>query len=348
MQDHDNNGLCHTRPATRWYNHAMYKRDRQPMSSANAVSDVVPYNLHAGLRLAGQTDASHTPRRHSAAVTCVSLLVHASARSTTLRCFNPSYIFFAIRIAAPRAGACNPPPHARTVGSGRRTAVMVWKVEFVAPSGGGSPVAVVTMATSKANQINTVFLSDMNAALDAVRRHTPAVKGVVLTAAGRVFSAGLDLVNNFNDERFTRVFIKQYEDAMRRMFTLPCVTVAALNGHVRRALARPLTSHPPSWPSVLVLARPSCAHHRDVTRASVVSRPWRVVVCWPWPAIFASLVMASTTSVSMRCVGHCIAVRCANPWWGIVPRLSRVHRTKKITPHRCATTCRFPAPPWKS
>lgn len=116
-----------------------------------------------------------------------------------------------------------------------RLHTMPWQVVYSGGADGGpdsGAVAVVTMCTSRANQINTAFLDDLDRAVGEVCGHTPPVRGMVLTSTGSVFSSGLDIVHNFNDRAFTRAFIQRYESAMRRVLTLPFPTVAALNGHV--------------------------------------------------------------------------------------------------------------------
>ena len=112
---------------------------------------------------------------------------------------------------------------------------MTWTIKLCKAKDGSGHVAVCTMATSRANQINKAFLDDLDVALDSISRMKPAPRGVVLTSTGRVFSAGLDLKENFNTREYTRAFIQRYEACMRRVMTFPLPTVAALNGHVRAA-----------------------------------------------------------------------------------------------------------------
>lgn len=96
-------------------------------------------------------------------------------------------------------------------------------------------VAVVTMNTNKVNVQNPEFFEDLHAAFDRLEAEF-ADCAVVLTATGKVFTAGLDLDHHF--AMFARRDIKEidawfaaYRATNLRLFTYPRPTVAAVNGH---------------------------------------------------------------------------------------------------------------------
>jgi enoyl-CoA hydratase len=107
---------------------------------------------------------------------------------------------------------------------------MPWKIEQK-----HDHVAVVTMNTNKVNAQNPSFFADLHAAFDRLESefHDCAV---VLTAEGKVFSAGLDLDHHFamfarqNLDEIDRWFAA-YRATNLRLFTYPRPTVAAINGH---------------------------------------------------------------------------------------------------------------------
>jgi enoyl-CoA hydratase/carnithine racemase len=96
-------------------------------------------------------------------------------------------------------------------------------------------VALVTMNTNKANAQNPTFFDDLHRAFDRLESEFNDCS-VVLTGAGRVFSAGLDFDYHF--PLFARRSIKEvdawfevYRATNLRIFTYPRPTVAAINGH---------------------------------------------------------------------------------------------------------------------
>jgi enoyl-CoA hydratase len=96
-------------------------------------------------------------------------------------------------------------------------------------------VAVVTMNTNKVNAQNDEFFVDLHDAFDRLDRDPPAA-GVVLTAAGSTFSAGIDLKFNVplfarRDTKQIREWFARYRATNVRLFTYPRPTVAAINGH---------------------------------------------------------------------------------------------------------------------
>ena len=75
----------------------------------------------------------------------------------------------------------------------------------------------------KANSLTRAMLDDVLAQLEAAEGHAEAV---ILTGAGRVFSAGADL----NEARAGLATDPIWEEVSGRLAALPCLTVAALNG----------------------------------------------------------------------------------------------------------------------
>ena len=106
---------------------------------------------------------------------------------------------------------------------------MAWDIESV------DGVAVVTMNTNKVNVQNAAFFEDLHDAFDRLERDHPR-DGVVLTARGTTFSAGIDLKAAFplfatGDAHAVREFFTRYRSTNMRLFTYPRITVAAVNGH---------------------------------------------------------------------------------------------------------------------
>lgn len=73
----------------------------------------------------------------------------------------------------------------------------------------------------KANSLTRVMLEELDAALAAT-----AAQAVILTGAGRVFSAGADL----DEARAGLATDRVWERLSARIAALPCLTIAALNG----------------------------------------------------------------------------------------------------------------------
>jgi len=76
----------------------------------------------------------------------------------------------------------------------------------------------------KANSLTKAMLEDLDTLM--VRAGTEGARAVILTGAGRVFSAGADL-----DEARTGLATDPvWEQLSTRIAALPCLTIAALNG----------------------------------------------------------------------------------------------------------------------
>jgi enoyl-CoA hydratase len=91
------------------------------------------------------------------------------------------------------------------------------------------PVAIVRLDHGKVQALDDIVLNELVARLDAVE--TSDARAVVLTATGRVFSAGVDLqkVLDGGAEYLARL-IPALASAFGRLFAFPRPVVAAING----------------------------------------------------------------------------------------------------------------------
>ncbi|MBM3603981.1 MAG: enoyl-CoA hydratase/isomerase family protein [Alphaproteobacteria bacterium] len=76
----------------------------------------------------------------------------------------------------------------------------------------------------KANSLTGAMLRDLVAALDRVEQ--AGAQALILTGAGKVFSAGADL----DEARAGLATAPEWEKLSARMAAMPCLTIAALNG----------------------------------------------------------------------------------------------------------------------
>lgn len=90
--------------------------------------------------------------------------------------------------------------------------------------------AVIELARGKANALDTEFLEEIRGAFTGLREDLP--RGVVLTAEGKIFCAGLDLVSLAKIDRDgLALLLKALNAALREIFSFPRPVVAAINGH---------------------------------------------------------------------------------------------------------------------
>jgi enoyl-CoA hydratase len=88
---------------------------------------------------------------------------------------------------------------------------------------------VLTLDHGKVHAIDDAFIEALTTALDAAER-SPA-RAAVLTAAGKVFSAGLDLVWTAKRDRAgMERFVAGFEAMFEKVFFFPKPLVAAING----------------------------------------------------------------------------------------------------------------------
>jgi enoyl-CoA hydratase/carnithine racemase len=92
-------------------------------------------------------------------------------------------------------------------------------------------IAVVSMQRPPANAIDIALLTQLAATLDDLEQRSD-VAAVVLTGAGRAFSAGLDLklVPTY-DRAQQNELLRILNQALYQLYALPIPTVAAVNGH---------------------------------------------------------------------------------------------------------------------
>jgi len=91
-------------------------------------------------------------------------------------------------------------------------------------------VAVLTMVHGKANALDVEFCNALADRFDALR--SDAAKAVILTAEGKIFSAGVDL-KRLSEEgpAYVRRFLPALHRLYEAVFFHPKPVVAALNGH---------------------------------------------------------------------------------------------------------------------
>jgi len=90
--------------------------------------------------------------------------------------------------------------------------------------------AVIELARGKGNALDTGFLEEIRGTFAGLRGDLP--RGVVLTAEGKIFCAGLDLVSLAETDRDGLVVLLAALNAtLREIFSFPRPVVAAINGH---------------------------------------------------------------------------------------------------------------------
>jgi len=92
------------------------------------------------------------------------------------------------------------------------------------------PVAVVTLCRGKVNAIDVELAQELAATLERLE-DDDAVRAVVLTGAGKVFSAGVDLRRVVDDDpAYAGRLIDGLRSVLETVFRFPKPTVAAVNG----------------------------------------------------------------------------------------------------------------------
>ncbi len=89
----------------------------------------------------------------------------------------------------------------------------------------GGLTLLVIDRPDKANSLTEAMLRDRTAALDDAAAD-PESRALILTGTGRVFSAGADL----DEAKAGLAKSPEWERLSARMATMPCLTIAALNG----------------------------------------------------------------------------------------------------------------------
>src|SRR5262249_22543954 len=98
------------------------------------------------------------------------------------------------------------------------------------------PVAILTLnRPEKRNALSRDLMTELEGQLDRAGRD-PRVRSVVLTGAGPVFCAGMDLAeaakerNGAESEAHAVIALQVYADLVQRIHTLPKATIAAVHG----------------------------------------------------------------------------------------------------------------------
>lgn len=91
-------------------------------------------------------------------------------------------------------------------------------------------VTVLSLDLGRGNAINHAFVDALQAALDETERE--GAGAVVLTAPGRVFCSGLDLVTSYEyDREAMGRFVDAFDSVFERVLSFPRPVIAAVNGH---------------------------------------------------------------------------------------------------------------------
>ena len=91
-------------------------------------------------------------------------------------------------------------------------------------------VTIVRMAHGRANAMDVEFCQALSAQLAEL--NTSAVRAIVLTGRGGIFSAGVDLLRLLNGgSPYIRSFLPQLSTMLAAVFSSPKPVVAAINGH---------------------------------------------------------------------------------------------------------------------
>lgn len=89
---------------------------------------------------------------------------------------------------------------------------------------------ILRLRHGKANAIDIELLEALSAALDEAA--TDGCRALVLTGAGSIFSAGVDLRRVLREgDDYLRRFVPRIGEGLARLFSFPRPVVAALNGH---------------------------------------------------------------------------------------------------------------------
>jgi methylglutaconyl-CoA hydratase len=98
------------------------------------------------------------------------------------------------------------------------------------------PVAILTLnRPEKRNALSRGLMTELEGQLDRVS-HDPKVRTVILTGAGTVFCAGMDLQEAARErdgaeaEQHAVVTLQEMADLVQKLHTLPKPTIAAVNG----------------------------------------------------------------------------------------------------------------------
>jgi enoyl-CoA hydratase len=100
----------------------------------------------------------------------------------------------------------------------------------ISMSAAGDGVFVIELACPRGNAINNAFMEAALAALERAR--SEGARAIVLTAPGRTFCSGLDLVEFYEfDAIAMAAFVDAFDDFFARVFAFEVPIVAAVGGH---------------------------------------------------------------------------------------------------------------------
>lgn len=100
----------------------------------------------------------------------------------------------------------------------------------ISMSAAGDGVFVIELAFPRGNAINEAFIEAVDAALEKGR--SEGARSIVLTAPGKTFCAGLDLVQVYEYDRVAMArFVEAFDDFFARLFAFEVPVVAAIGGH---------------------------------------------------------------------------------------------------------------------
>ena len=90
-------------------------------------------------------------------------------------------------------------------------------------------VAVLRLEHGKANAFDVDLFHELD---ERIAEAVPAVRALVLTGTGGIFSAGVDLFKvRGGGADYLAAFLPRLSESLLRLFTLPLPVVAAMNGH---------------------------------------------------------------------------------------------------------------------
>ena len=93
------------------------------------------------------------------------------------------------------------------------------------------PIGVVRMEREHGNAINDALVESLVATL-AEAESDPGIRGVLLTAGGKIFCPGLDLKElSALDRDAMERFMRRFSAAVLTLYTFPKPVVAVLHGH---------------------------------------------------------------------------------------------------------------------
>lgn len=93
------------------------------------------------------------------------------------------------------------------------------------------PIGIVRMEREHGNAINDALVESLVATL-AEAESDPAIRGVLFTAGGKIFSPGLDLQELARlDRDAMERFMRRFSAAVLTLYTFPKPVVAVLHGH---------------------------------------------------------------------------------------------------------------------